>query len=407
MAGLINETNAQYYAGQQPAGFLVAPTQGDNVYIEGGVWSFDTKAKSAYSLPLIPQLVPSGTANNFTQTDSVSNFELYYQQGGVGNYLLYPEELIRVTNEFTNEIEIMPKDSTVVLEGNFYIQLKSFAISNNYGGYSYITIKDIVNNFLVGYVGEGKLISKVKKQDVVFHAKRGLQEFSYDTLKSINQQELTVPPSLSLPIPQDYVNYVKCSWVDDVGAKHIIYPTAITSNPTDLPLQDSDGIPVQDVFSNNQQSPNSITEDRWASINSTNNLSSSDFRQTRGGQLFGRKYGLEPSEAQINGWWTINERLGKFSFSSDLVGKLIIIEYISDGLAYGEDMKIPKMAEQAMYMHIAHAILSTRANVPEYLVSRYKKERSVALRNTKIRLSNIKIEEISQVFRNKGKWIKH
>jgi len=60
-----------------------------------------------------------------------------------------------------------------------------------------------------------------------------------------------------------------------------------------------------------------------------------------------------------------------------------------------------------MYMHIAHGILSGRANVPEYIINRYKRERSSALRNAKIRLSNIKLEEISQVFRNKGKWIKH
>jgi hypothetical protein len=49
----------------------------------------------------------------------------------------------------------------------------------------------------------------------MFHAKRGLQEFSYDTLKSIKSQELTIPASLSVIIPQDYVNYVEMSWIDD------------------------------------------------------------------------------------------------------------------------------------------------------------------------------------------------
>ncbi len=105
--------------------------------------------------------------------------------------------------------------------------------------------------------------------------------------------------------------------------------------------------------------------------------------------------------------FTINERTGTFSFSSDLAGKLIILEYISDNLAYDSDMKVPKMAEQAMYMHIAYSILSGRASVPEYIVNRFKKDRSSALRNAKIRLSNIKIEEIAQMFRNKSKWIKH
>jgi hypothetical protein len=70
-------------------------------------------------------------------------------------------------------------------------------------------------------------------------------------------------------------------------------------------------------------------------------------------------------------------------------------------------MKIPKMAEQAMYMHIAYSILSTRSNVPEYIVQRFKKDRSAQLRNAKIRLQNIKLDEIVQVFRGKSKWIKN
>jgi len=113
------------------------------------------------------------------------------------------------------------------------------------------------------------------------------------------------------------------------------------------------------------------------------------------------------SNPSVNGTFTINERENKFSFSSDLVGSLIILEYISDGLAYDMDTKVPKMAEEAMYLHILHSILSVRANTPEYLVQRFKRERSAALRNAKIRLSNIKLEEITQVMRGKSKWIKH
>jgi len=59
-----------------------------------------------------------------------------------------------------------------------------------------------------------------------------------------------------------------------------------------------------------------------------------------------------------------------------------------------------------MYAHILHAIISTRAGQPEYIVQRLKKERYAKLRNTKIRLSNIKLDEITQVMRGKSKWIK-
>ena len=60
-----------------------------------------------------------------------------------------------------------------------------------------------------------------------------------------------------------------------------------------------------------------------------------------------------------------------------------------------------------MYKSIIYAILSTRANVPEYVVRRYKKERFAAIRAAKLRLSNIRLEEITQIFRGKSKQIKH
>jgi len=99
--------------------------------------------------------------------------------------------------------------------------------------------------------------------------------------------------------------------------------------------------------------------------------------------------------------------VGKFTFSSNLVDKLVVLEYISDGLAYDLDTKVPKMAEEAMYKSILYNIVSTRANQPEHLVQRYKKDRYAALRNAKIRLSNIKLQEFTQLMRGKSKWIKH
>ena len=81
-----------------------------------------------------------------------------------------------------------------------------------------------------------------------------------------------------------------------------------------------------------------------------------DYRYPFVDGFLGQRYGLQPEEAQINGKFTINERLGKISFSSDLKGKLIILEYISDGNAYNMDVKIPKLSEEALYAYIMHAI---------------------------------------------------
>ena len=70
-------------------------------------------------------------------------------------------------------------------------------------------------------------------------------------------------------------------------------------------------------------------------------------------------------------------------------------------------MVVHKFAEEALYKHIAHAILATRANTQEYLVLRFKKEKFAATRQAKLRLSNLKSEELAQVMRGKSKIIKH
>jgi hypothetical protein len=86
---------------------------------------------------------------------------------------------------------------------------------------------------------------------------------------------------------------------------------------------------------------------------------------------------------------------------------IITLDYISDGLAYDLDTRVPKMAEDAMYAYILHAVIATRRDSPEYLVQRFNKEKFTKLRNAKLRLSNIKLHEIVQVMRGKSKWIKH
>jgi len=70
-------------------------------------------------------------------------------------------------------------------------------------------------------------------------------------------------------------------------------------------------------------------------------------------------------------------------------------------------MQVHKFAEEAMYKCIAHAVMSSKANVPEYQVQRFKKERFAAIRTAKLRLSNLKLEELTQILRGKSKQIKH
>jgi len=505
---------------------------------------------------------------------------------------------------------------------------QSYYEGDNYGNYQFTSIRDIVDQFMVAYVGEGKTISKVNRTDVAFHAQRALAELSFDTFKSIKSQEIELPPSLTMRLPHDYVNYTKLSWSDSSGIKHLLYPTSKTSNPFKI-KQNSDGdydfvatsgIISSDDLSNTDfssvlsaannwvftpavnntpwggsstdrveaaspssttgggsstrlqidsksftSSQNSVITGRayavWQEINVTNmdyldiraygsaagtvsgagdstirfGISSTPGDQSTnleknnpslndtvsnpgdsnapnflptsanngtGGRAYvewvgtgntasqkevldidvsnynvvyvlitcftpftslttstrrctltdvevvyegaspdlvrdgdsttwdnyksatpsenqddyqddtywpnnQKRYGLDPQHAQVNGSFYIDNLKGLIHFSSNISGKTVILDYISDSLGTFKEMQVHKFAEEAMYKWIMYAILSTRANTPEYVVRRYQKEKFAATRQAKLRLSNIKLEELTQILRGKSKHIKH
>ena len=407
---LITETNRQYYEGAKS----IVATTGQTVFNFSGfdtlfIWKTSDVDNDDYEL------------NNFKfykSTDNGQSFNevVYYTTPTSPRITSVNNGIITLNSgATTGDIYLVQLKR---LEGGKYGNNDAYGtvVEENYGSYAYIKLDELINNFIVAYIGDDKLIPTVKRTDIVFHAKRGLQEFSYDTLKSIKSQELNVPSNLSVVIPQDYVNYVKVSWVDHLGVKHPLYPGGtLTTNPFENPVQDTFGVPIQDNFGSNIEGT-SLTEKRWADNNiihqlqnfyNVNNQMNDWNNYGIDNYGYGRHFGLDPQYANINGYFTINEREGKISFSSDLVNKLIILEYISDGLAYDMDTKVPKLAEEAVYASILHAVISLRIGQPEYLVQRLRREKTAKLRNTKIRLSNIKLEEITQVLRGKSKWIKH
>jgi hypothetical protein len=284
-------------------------------------------------------------------------------------------------------------------------------ISTGVGNYQFISLDDIINNFMISYVGEGKIISKVRRYDVAFHAQRALAELSFDTFKSTKSQEIEIPSSLTMTIPHDYVNYVKLTWSDGAGIEHIIYPTANTSNPKNI-KQDSDGNYSFDFDDDGFEDTSSLIEsaksDTWDKYkSSTPNENQNDYDDETYWAYEGRRYGLEPSHAHVNGSFFIDELKGLIHFSSNLSGKTIILKYISDSLGTDDEMKVHKLAEEAMYKNITYSIISTQRNIPEQIVQRFKKERFAETRKAKLRLSNIKLEEITRILRGKSKHIKH
>jgi len=288
----------------------------------------------------------------------------------------------------------------------------SYYNGNDFGGYQFISLDHIINNFMIIYVGEGKIIPKTKRVDVAFHAQRAIQELSYDTFKCTKSQEIEIPPSLTMVLPQDYVNYVKLTWSDSLGIQHIIYPTNTTSNPKAI-KQNADGTYNFDADADGTVSAtetdllyqdDSNTLDSFKSSTSINQ--DDDYKDDTYWPSLGGRYGINPAYAQINGSFYIDELKGKIHFSSNISGKTVILKYISDGLGTDAEMIVHKFAEEAMYKSIAYAILSTTL-AGQALAASFRQQKSAAIRTAKLRLSNLKIEELTQIMRGKSKWIKH
>lgn len=280
-------------------------------------------------------------------------------------------------------------------------------ITPDFGNYQYIKLEDLVNNFMVGYTGEDKIINRAKRTDIVFHAKRAIQEFSYDTFKSTKSQEIEVPPSLTMDLPHDYVNYVKIVYTDKAGNYRPLTPTRHTGNPIDISQDGTFEYIFNDDGTLLTNSDSTTKTRRKANDPHAAQNSEQDHDAEIHDISFGGRYGLNPELGGLNGDYYIDEVQGKINFSSNLNSKVVVLQYISDGLGTDSEMIVHKFAEEAVYKCIAHAILATKMNTPEYLVARYKKERRASLRTAKLRLSNYKSEELQQTMRGKSKQIKH
>ena len=293
----------------------------------------------------------------------------------------------------------------------------------NHGDYRQIPLQEIIDSFRATYVGDGKLCENVVQQDITFHAIRSLQELSYDTLKCTKDIEVEIPSSLVLVMPSDYVNYVSLQWVDTDGVFRRLYPTNKSGNPFDVsqPVLGHGGVATGGASTDLQRTA-ADSDGNFGSTSFTNFKSQTasdigsvdaDEINDQYGDLVGGRYGLDPQYAQANGTFFVDETQGKFHFSSNVSGKTVVLKYISDGLGGDENgidlttSYVPKLAEEAIYKHILYGVLSARKDTAPGTLQIIKKERFAETRKAKLRLSNIKLEELTQVLRGQSKIIKH
>lgn len=291
-----------------------------------------------------------------------------------------------------------------------------YSSDSNWGSYQYISLEDIVNNFMLMYSGNHSLVNNEERFKIIFHAKRAIQELNYDAFKILKVLELDVEANLRFILPPDFVNWVRVNMYYE-GCLHPLTENIQTLSSTSF-QQNTDGSIVFDSDGNAVRDTSQIDTDRLAGtkksiyLNSGNQFHGQEGYYIDGEWYFsygyGRRFGLNTETANVNPTFKIDRNAGVINFSSDIEGQKVILEYISDGMEGGNEssMSVNKLFEKYLYAYIMYEILNAKLGVQEYIVSRARKEKKALLRNARIRLSNIDPGKLLMNMRGQDKWLK-
>ena len=299
----------------------------------------------------------------------------------------------------------------------YYTNNETTPQDENWGSYQYISLEDIITNFLLMYNGNHSLVNNEERYKVLFHAKRAIQELNYDAFKEVKVLELQISDTLRYVLPSDYVNWVRISLSYNGLLRPLVENVQI--NSASAYLQDNSGNILFDQNGNILKPENSeFTKERLQNHQRTQYLNqNAPYNGYWGWEVdgawffdmaIGTSWGLNTETANANPTFRIDKKAGVINFSSAMNDKLAILEYISDGMENGDDSQITvnKMFEEYIYAYIEYAILNSKLGVQEYVIKRAQKRKSSLLRNAKIRVSNIHPGRLIQNMRGQDKWIK-
>jgi hypothetical protein len=268
----------------------------------------------------------------------------------------------------------------------------------NHGSYQYVSLVDIVRNYMAMYTGDDQAVDNIPMFRVRAFAKRAIQELNYDAFKLFRVLEATIDSDLKMVLPHDYVNIVRLS-IEKSGVLFPLtesrYPMSATAytvdSNNDLTFDGSGYVIPTDSTLNTKR------------LAGDNELEANDFNY----YSVGAKYYLEPSLSNINPQFSINRRDGVIDFNSDMSDELVVLEYISDGMENGDDslVEVHKFFEEYVYRYITREALNGKRGIPQYEKNNAAKRASAALRNSKIRHNKLDKNSLLMVLRDKGDWM--
>jgi hypothetical protein len=306
---------------------------------------------------------------------------------------------------------------TYISQYQYYENGGSMPEDANWGSYQWVSLADIVTNFVLMYSGNHNLVNNLERYKILFHAKRAIQELNYDAFKEVRVLELNVCDNLRFVLPSDYVNWIRISLFKDGVLRPLTENIQI--NSATAYLQDNNCRILFDVNGTALHPQHSDLDlsrltgaTRSIYLNTGSPYDGYSGWNIDGAWYFdfqiGARYGLNTETANSNPTFRVDSKKGVINFSSGMSGEVCILEYVSDGMENGDDssVHVNKLFEQYVYAYIQYMLVDSAIGVQEYIVNRSRKKQSALLRNAKIRISNIHPGRLLMNLRGQAKWIK-
>ena len=272
-------------------------------------------------------------------------------------------------------------------------------MSNNYKkSYAqYVTLREVVNDLLIS-IGEDSQHNFLRYFRLGMN---GVRELHYDALQEVRAIQLPVDSTYKINLPNDYVNYIRVSILDNnnfvvplgrnsdylnIADKHTTTPPFYNGNQTEV---DAKTYPVlQGVWMNYDSNSTSNFLDSeggiakeggdMTSYNDPTNLQ--DVQQDYAIHYDNEEYGFYGLGGGNNrkGYYRIDPQGRTIQFSSNLASKNIILEYISDGIinAQGYEIEVPRIASEALSSFIYWKSIEKVRTVTGRGITNYEKERA-------------------------------
>lgn len=294
---------------------------------------------------------------------------------------------------------------------------RAYDEGSDQGYYQHTLLTDIVDNFMLSETGEGMLLQNTSRNLVEYHAQRGIQELTYDTLQSVKSREYDPEGAGSIVLPQDGVGVLGVFWIDNSGYKHPMTERRFSGNPI-ATLEDADGEPLYDengerLFAENSETLGSFN-------NRTQSVAADAFYNYYAGSFendelydryysyYGRRFGSDPVQTNINGSYIYDEDQAIIFVDSSYATQIIVVDYVSDGL--GDDInkiRVHKFSEEAIYDYTKFKLVGSKTAMPLFEKQIAKKVFYSSKMRAKHRLSGLTPQKIWDAMRGKSKWIKH